>query len=201
MSKLPLPMQNLIDQLEALPGIGPKSAMRMAMIMLRWPREKTRSLGQTILELRDNLCICSQCASLADCDPCDICSDPARDEEKLCVVSEWDSLLVMEESGFFRGRYLVLGGLLSPLDGIDSASLEFEKLRKVLGAGKVKELILALGTTLESETTGSFIKNLLAREFPGLTLTRLAQGIPLGSELKFMDKETLKQSMRYRQSI
>jgi len=201
LNKLPLPLQNLVDQLAGFPGVGPKSALRMAMTMLKWPREKTRNLGQSIFELRDKLCICSGCASLADNDPCDICSDPSRDDEKLCVVSEWDSLLVMEESGFFRGRYLVLGGLLSPLDGIDSGSLEFDRLRRVLESGKVKELILALGTTLESETTGSYIKNLLAREFPGLTLTRLAQGIPLGSDLKFMDKETLRQSMRYRQSI
>ncbi len=201
MSKLPLPLQNLVDQLAGLPGVGPKSALRMAMTMLKWPREKTMGLGQSIFELRDKLCLCSGCASLADSDPCDICSDPAREDEKLCVVSEWDSLLVMEESGFFRGRYLVLGGLLSPLDGIDSGSLEFNRLRKILDKGQVKELILALGTTLESETTGSYIKNLLAREFPGLTLTRLAQGIPLGSDLKFMDKETLRQSMRYRQSI
>jgi recombination protein RecR len=196
-----LPLQSLVDQLAALPGIGPKSALRMAMTMLKWPREKTRSLGQSVLDLRDNLCICSGCASLADDDPCDICSDPTREDEKLCVVSEWDSLLVMEESGFFRGRYLVLGGLLSPLDGIDSSTLEFNRLRKVLEKGQVRELILALGTTLESETTGSFIKNMLSREFPGITLTRLAQGIPLGSELKFMDRETLRQSMRYRQSI
>ena len=201
MNKLPLPLQNLVDQLAGFPGVGPKSALRLAMTMLKWPREKTRKLGQNILDLREKLCICSGCASLADNDPCDICSDPSRDDEKLCVVSEWDSLLVMEESGFFRGRYLVLGGLLSPLDGIDSGSLEFDRLRRVLESGKVKELILALGTTLESETTGSYIKNLLAREFPGLTLTRLAQGIPLGSDLKFMDKETLRQSMRYRQSI
>lgn len=196
-----MPLQSLVDQLAALPGVGPKSALRMAMTMLKWPREKTRGLGQSVLDLRDNLCICSGCASLADNDPCDICSDPTREDEKLCVVSEWDSLLVMEESGFFRGRYLVLGGLLSPLDGIDSSTLEFSRLRKVLEKGQVRELILALGTTLESETTGSFIKNMLSREFPGITLTRLAQGIPLGSELKFMDRETLRQSMRYRQSI
>lgn len=201
MNKLPLPLRSLVDQLANLPGVGPKSALRMAMTMLKWPREKTRNLGQAILDLRDRLCICSGCASLADNDPCDICSDPARDDEKLCVVSEWDSLLIMEESSFFRGKYLVLGGLLSPLDGIDPGLLEFDKLRKILGSGKVKELILALGTTLESETTGSYIKNMLAREFPELTLTRLAQGIPLGSDLKFMDKETLRQSMLYRQSI
>jgi len=201
LNKLPLPLRNLVDQLANFPGVGPKSALRMAMTMLKWPREKTRNLGQGILDLRDRLCICSGCASLADNDPCDICSDPARDDEKLCVVSEWDSLLIMEESSFFRGKYLVLGGLLSPLDGVDPGLLEFDKLRKILGSGKVKELILALGTTLESETTNSYIKNMLAREFPGLILTRLAQGIPLGSDLKFMDKETLRQSMLYRQSI
>lgn len=201
MSKLPLPLQSLVDQLGMLPGVGPKSALRMAMTMLKWPQEKTRNLGQSILDLRDKLCICSGCSSLADNDPCEICADPTRESEKLCVVSEWDSLLVMEESGFFKGRYLVLGGLLSPLDGVDSNTLEFERLRKILGNGQIKELILALGTTLEAETTGSYIKNLLVREFPQTTLTRLAQGIPLGSDLKFMDKETLKQSMRYRQSI
>lgn len=173
----------------------------MAMIMLKWPQEKTRNLGQSILELRDKLCICSGCSSLADSDPCNICCDSSREREQLCVVSEWDSLLIMEESGFFKGRYLVLGGLLSPLDDIHSGSLEFGRLRKLLGSGDVRELILALGTTLESETTGSYIRNMVAREFPNVTLTRLAQGIPLGSELKFMDKETLRQSMLYRQSI
>ncbi|WP_028574641.1 recombination mediator RecR [Desulfonatronovibrio hydrogenovorans] len=201
MSKLPLPLQQLVDQLSALPGIGPKSALRMAMTILKWPQEKAGNLGRCILDLREKLCICSGCAGLADSDPCEICADPLRDDSKLCVVSEWDSLLVMEESGFFRGRYLILGGLLSPLDGIDSCSLEFDRLRKKLGNGRVQEVILALGTTLEAETTGSYIKNMVAREFSGLTLTRLAQGIPLGSDLKFMDKETLKQSMRYRQSI
>lgn len=201
MSKLPLPLQSLVDQLARLPGIGPKSALRMAMTMLKWPQEKTRNLGKSILELRDRLCICSGCACLADSDPCEICSDPSREDEKLCVVSEWDSLIIMEESGFFRGKYLVLGGLLSPLDGVDSNSLEFDRLRQLLSQGRIRELILALGTTLEAETTGSYIKNLLGREFPGITLTRLAQGIPLGSDLKFMDKETLRQSMVYRQMI
>lgn len=201
MSKLPLPLQNLVDQLSRLPGIGPKSALRISMTMLKWPREKTRNLGQSILELREKLCVCSKCASLADNDPCDLCSDPARDEDKLCIVAEWDSLIVMEESGFFKGKYLVLGGLLSPLDGVETNSLEFDRLRELLGAGKIKELILALGTTLEAENTGSYIKNLVDREYPYLSLTRLAQGIPLGSDLKYMDKETLRQSMLHRQNI
>ncbi len=194
-------MQLLVDRLSDLPGIGPKSALRMAMTLLKWPEDKTRGLGQSITDLRDQLCICSQCAALADTDPCSICSDAMREQDKLCLVSEWDSLLVMEESGFFKGRYLVLGGLLSPLDGVRPDSLELDKLRENLQSGQTSEIILALGTTLEAETTGSYIKNMVEKEYPHVRVTRLAQGIPLGSDLKFMDKETLKQSMRFRQNI
>ena len=199
--KLPRSMQLLVDQLSDLPGIGPKSALRMAMTLLKWPEEKTRNLGQSIRELRDKLCICSQCSALADADPCSICSDPMREQEKLCVVSEWDSLLVMEDTGFFKGRYLVLGGLLSPLDGVRPDSLELDKLRGRLQQGRITEVILALGTTLDAENTGSYIKNMVEKEFVRVRVTRLAQGIPLGADLKFMDKETLKQSMRFRQVI
>lgn len=194
-------MQLLVDRLSDLPGIGPKSALRMAMTLLKWPEDKTRGLGQSISELRGQLCICSQCAVLADTDPCSICSDAMREQDKLCLVSEWDSLLVMEESGFFKGRYLVLGGLLSPLDGVRPDSLELDKLRQNLQSGQTSEIILALGTTLEAETTGSYIKNMVEKDYPHIRVTRLAQGIPLGSDLKFMDKETLKQSMRFRQNI
>ncbi|EFI36347.1 recombination protein RecR [Desulfonatronospira thiodismutans ASO3-1] len=201
MQKLPRSMQLLVDRLSDLPGIGPKSALRMAMTLLKWPEDKTRGLGQSITDLRDQLCICSQCAALADTDPCSICSDAMREQDKLCLVSEWDSLLVMEESGFFKGRYLVLGGLLSPLDGVRPDSLELDKLRENLQSGQTSEIILALGTTLEAETTGSYIKNMVEKEYPHVRVTRLAQGIPLGSDLKFMDKETLKQSMRFRQNI
>ncbi|WP_291318551.1 recombination mediator RecR [Desulfonatronospira sp.] len=201
MQKLPGSMQFLVDRLSDLPGIGPKSALRLAMTLLKWPEDKTRSLGQSICELRDQLCICSQCAALGDTDPCSICSDAMREQDKLCLVSEWDSLLVMEESGFFKGRYLVLGGLLSPLDGVRPDSLELDKLRRNLQNGRTSEIILALGTTLEAETTGSYIKNMVEKDYPHVRVTRLAQGIPLGSDLKFMDKETLKQSMRFRQNI
>ncbi len=201
MQKLPASLQHLVEQLADLPGIGPKSALRMAMTLLKWPEDKARSLGSSIYQLRDKLCICSCCAALADTDPCSICGDPMREKDKLCIVSEWDSLLVVEESGFFQGRYLVLGGLLSPLDGVRADSLELDKLRGRLGSEPISEIILALGTTLEAENTSSYIKNVVEKEFPEVRVTRLAQGIPLGSDLKFMDKETLKQSMRYRQNL
>lgn len=201
MPKLPKPLAAVVEQLSDLPGVGPKSALRMGLTLLKWPEEKARGLGQAVIDLRDNLCVCSQCACLSDSDPCTICTDPTRSGAELCLVSDWDSLLVMEEAGFFRGKYLVLGGLLSPLDGIQPQNLEIERLKERLAKGEVKELILALGTTLESEATESFLKNLITQHFPGLQLTRLAQGIPLGADLKYVDRETIKQSLVYRQTL
>jgi len=201
MAALPKPLADLVGELATLPGLGPKSALRAALTLLKWPAERTRSLGRAIHDLRDNLHICSGCAGLAESDPCPICADPARSQESLCVVSEWDSLLVLEETGLYKGRYLILGGLLSPLDGVDPGSLEIERLQARLGEGAVREVILALGTTLEAEATASYIKNLLERRHPGLRLTRLAQGIPLGAEVKYVDKETLRQSMVHRQEL
>jgi recombination protein RecR len=171
----------------------------MALTLLKWPEDKARGLGGSILELRDKLCLCSRCNSLADSDPCTICTDSRRADGFLCIVSEWDSLLAMEEAGFFRGRYFVLGGLLSPLDGVEPQNLAMDKLSERLQQENVEEVVLALGTTHDAEATGSYIKNLLLRNFPGIRISRLAQGIPLGAEVKFMDKETLRQSLEYRQ--
>nr|WP_289510117.1 recombination mediator RecR [Desulfovulcanus ferrireducens] len=198
---MPKPLQLVVEQLSALPGVGPKSALRMAMTILAWPKDKAQNLGQSIYNLRDALCICSKCASLSDSDPCKICADPLREDERLCLVAEWDSVLVLEEAGFFKGKYLVLGGLLSPLDGVDAHNLELEKLRARLAEGVVEEVILALGTTMEAEATASYVKNMVQKEFPKVEVTRLAQGIPLGAELKYIDKETLRQSLHWRQSF
>ncbi len=201
MRELPQTLRNVVDQLATLPGLGPKSALRMALILLKWPKERTADLGRSILELRDKLCLCGSCAGISDQDPCSICSDPGRSSEQLCLVAEWDSMLIMEQSGGYRGKYLVLGGLLSPLDGVKPESLEMGRLRERLSENQIRELILALGTTLESESTGSYVKNLVERDFPGVQVTRLAQGIPLGTDLKFIDKETLRQSITYRQTL
>ena len=155
----------------------------------------------SILELRERLCFCERCLSLAEQSPCPLCSDPGREQDKLCLVGEWDSLLAMEEGGFYKGQYMVLGGLLAPLDGVDAAQLEFQALRRRLAEGEITELILALGTTLEAEATASYVKNMLEREFSGIGLTRLAQGIPLGAEVKYVDRETLRQSLLWRQKL
>lgn len=201
MQNLPGPLREVVEQLSSLPGIGPKSALRIALTLLKMPRERAAGVGQSIIELRERLCLCDDCACLAESSPCAICSDPARDSGQLCVVPEWDALLAMEEMGVYRGRYLVLGGLLSPLDGIDPGQLEIDRLRRRLGSGDFSELILALGATLDAEATASYVKNLVESEFPDVSVTRLAQGIPIGAEVKFMDKETLKQSLVHRQKV
>ncbi|MDD2219009.1 MAG: recombination mediator RecR [Desulfoplanes sp.] len=201
MSNLPKPLQDVVERFSSLPGIGPKSALRMAMAILKWPEVQAQGLGQSILALRKSLAICSQCGSLADSDPCPICSDPARYNGQICVVGEWDSLLVMEEAGGYRGRYFILGGLLSPLDGVQPQDLEIDRLKAFLRQDDVRELILALGTTGDAEATGSYLKNMVDKEFPQVSITRLAQGIPLGSEVKYMDRNTLRQSLQYRQAL
>jgi recombination protein RecR len=199
--RLPAPLREVVDRLGRLPGLGPKSALRAALELLRWPREQAEGLGRSILDLRSTLCFCSRCASLTDADPCPICADPGRSEELLMVVSEWDSLLALEEGGFFHGKYLVLGGLLAPLDNVTPERLEFDRLRRRLAEGQVRELVLALGATLEAEATSTFLRDLAQRTCPGLAVTRLAQGIPLGAEVKYMDRETLKQSLVHRQKL
>lgn len=201
MQRLPSPLQKIVTQFSALPGVGPKSALRMALTLLKWPEESVRALGRDIEQLRDALHICSRCKGLADSDPCPLCADPKRNAEQLCLVAEWDSLMVMEEAGFYRGRYLILGGLLSPLDGVDAKALEISHLEALLREGEIREVILALGSTMEAEATGSYIHALVVRDFPGVSVTRLAQGIPLGAEIKYIDRETLKQSLKYRQSL
>lgn len=200
-NRLPRPLADVVAQIAGLPGLGPKSALRIAMTFLKWPEARTRELGRAIHDLRDNLHLCSMCGALTDQIPCAVCADPARSQETLCLVSEWDSMLTLEDGGFYKGLYLILGGLLAPLDNVTPDALELEKLDARLGQGMVTELILALGTRLEAETTATFIRNRVAAKFPHITVTRLAQGIPLGAEVRFMDKETLRQSLTYRQQL
>lgn len=199
--QLPEALRTVVDQLAKLPGLGPKSALRAALELLKWPKPKARALGQSILDLREKLFFCERCASLSDCNPCCICADPGRDDSQLMVVAEWDSLLTIEEGGFYKGKFMVLGGLLEPLANVSSSNLEMDRLTRRLEEGRVIEIILALGTTLEAEATASFIKDLVRRRFSDVKVSRLAQGIPLGSEVKFIDRETLRQSLQYRQDI
>ncbi len=201
MEKLPEPLKELVHQLTRLPGLGPKSALRMAMTLLKWGEHETKRLGSSIFDLKDKLKICNVCGSLADNDPCQICTDSTRSDDMLCVVNEWDSLISLEEGRFFNGRYFILGGLLSPLDNVNVDDLELDKLILRLQNGNFKEIVLALGSTIEAENTANLVRSVVKKEFPDMIISRLAQGIPLGSEIKFMDKETLKQSLQYRQNL
>lgn len=209
MQQLPEPLRELTEQLAKMPGLGPKSALRIAMTMLKWPESQVRRLGLSIHDLRDKLYLCRHCAAVSDEDPCAICTDQNRNRELLCLVTEWDSLLALEQGGFYKGLYLILGGLLSPLENISPDSLEIDRLRARLDGGNtsgnvrgpVTEVILALGATLEAENTASYLRNLLRRDYPHIRVTRLAQGIPLGSEVRFMDQETLRQSLNFRQEL
>ncbi|MBQ4132963.1 MAG: recombination protein RecR [Desulfovibrionaceae bacterium] len=201
MNKLPEPLENLVKHLSRLPGMGPKSSLRCALAILKLPQSEAQSFGRTIYNLHDDLAICRRCGSLASQNPCPICADPSRSKDTLCLVSEWDSLLTLEEGGFYRGQYMLLGGLISPLDNMPPEALELELLRSRLREGEISEVVLALGATVEADTTAQYIKDLISREFAGVRVFRLAQGIPQGGEVKHMDRETLRQSLKYKQEL
>lgn len=201
MQRIPEPLKNLVEQLARLPGLGPKSAMRAAMALLKWPEAETRRLGKGLYELRDTLHLCSRCGALSDSDPCPVCTDPERETDTLCLVAEWDSMLTLDEGNFYRGQFLILGGLLAPLDHMPAEALELDRLLNRLAEGQINELILALGATAEAEATATYVREQVLRKFPKMRISRLAQGIPLGAEVKFMDRETLRQSLKFRQQL
>ncbi len=201
MHNIPEALKILVEQISKLPGLGPKSAMRIAMTLLKWPEAQTAKLGKDIFELRNNLHLCQECGAISDCNPCSICSDGQRANDVLCLVSEWDSLLSLEEGGFYKGKYFILGGLLAPLENKPAEALEIDKLLAKLQRSNVQEIIFALGATAEAEATALFVREKIQNKFPKINITRLAQGIPLGAEVKFMDKETLRQSLQYRQNL
>lgn len=199
--ELPQALQDVVSRLSRLPGMGPKSALRVAMTLLAWPEAMTRELGNSIAQLRDRLHLCNRCGGLSQDVTCPLCADPSRARDTLCVVTDWDSELTLERGGFYRGQYLVLGGLISPLDSSSADRLNIGLLEHRLAEGEVQEVIFALGATLEAENTASYLQGMIGERFPHVRVTRLAQGIPLGSEVKNMDMETLRQSLRYRQSL
>jgi recombination protein RecR len=171
------------------------------MAFLKWPEAETRRLGEAIHDLRDNLHLCDGCRCLSDKNPCPVCADPSRSRDLLCLVTDWDSMLTLDAGGFYRGQYFILGGLLSPLDNMHPDGLDLELLDQRLDQGEITEIILALGATVEAENTASYIRGRIQTRHGRIRVSRLAQGIPLGAEVKFMDKETLRQSLKYRQDL
>lgn len=189
-------LQRLITQLCKLPGIGEKTAARLALYLFRAPGELAESLAAAILEVKRNVGFCSRCFNLTDEDPCHICRDANRDASILCVVEEVGDLLALEKSGAFHGRYHVLQGVLAPLEGIGPENLRIKELLERLGQEPVKEVILAINPSTEGEATGTFVAGLVRKH--GVRVSQIAQGIPMGGDLKYIDNVTLKRALEGR---
>jgi len=198
MSQSPLLLQ-LIEALRCLPGVGPKSAQRMAFHLLEKDREGGLKLSRVLEEAVEKIGQCSQCRTLTESETCELCANPARDASIMCIVETPADVLALEQATDFRGRYFVLMGHLSPLDGIGPDELGLDKLEHRLKEGGVQELILATNPTVEGETTAHYISQ-MAGEY-GISATRLAHGIPLGGELEYIDGGTLAHAFSGRQKM
>jgi recombination protein RecR len=195
----PEPVARLIDALQRLPGIGPKTAQRLTFFLLKRPAEEVRELSQALVAVKDRIVYCQTCFNVTDQDPCRICADPARDGRLLCVVEEPNDLLAMERTGEFRGRYHVLLGALSPLDGIGPEDLKVRELLARLDAGGTQEVILATNPNVEGEATALYLARLLRPL--GVRVTRIARGLPVGGDLEYADQVTLSKALEGRREV
>lgn len=189
-------LEELIGLLSRLPGIGRKSASRIAFHLLRADEAYAEALADRILRLRQSVRFCSVCGAYAEEDPCPLCSSPLRDRSVLCVVEQPQDVLTVEASHEYRGLYHVLGGLISPLDGVGPEALRIDRLAERLRGGEVREVVLATNPTVEGDTTALYVRKVL--ENTGVSVTRLATGIPVGGDLEYADKLTLARSFRGR---
>jgi len=189
-------LDQLVQTLSRLPGLGRKSALRIAYYLLRAEPGVSKNLGALIGELRERIKPCSVCGNYTEEDKCDICLDTRRDQSVICVVEQAQDIGVLEASHEFRGRYHVLHGVLAPLDGVGPDKLNIASLGHRLAGGQVRELILATNPTLEGDTTALYIKQLYAAD--GLSISRLALGLPVGGDLEYADRLTLARSLQGR---
>jgi recombination protein RecR len=195
---LPSPILALTEALGRLPGIGPRSAERLALHLAQTDSQAVRRLAQTLLETRQRIRLCSICGSLTETEPCAICGDPRRDPTILCLVEQPVDVFTMEKSGSFHGIYHVLGGKISPLDGVGPDDLRIAPLEKRLG-GQVKEIVLALSTDVEGDATGFYLARRLAGK--GARISRIAYGLPAGAALELADELTLTRALEGRREI
>jgi len=192
----PAPVVRLIDELRRLPGVGPKSAQRIAFHLMRGSREDAHRLAEAVGTLLDGIRTCSRCHAITDEEMCAICRDPSRSEKTICVVEEPHDLVSIERTRDFRGRYHVLHGALSPLGGVGPDELRIKGLVERVGAGGVEEVILATSPTVEGEATAVYLARLLKPLGP--RVTRIAMGIPVGSDLEWADEVTMAKSLEGR---
>ncbi|MEE4359035.1 MAG: recombination mediator RecR [Desulfococcaceae bacterium] len=199
MSHYPPSVLNLIRAFTQLPGIGEKTAERLTMHLLRAQKREAQSLAGAILEMKEKTRLCLSCFSLSDTDICRICSNPARDKTMLCVVGDVDEMAALEKSGAYYGLYHILQGLLSPMDGIGPDDLRIREMMQRIGKGEIREVVIATGTHTEGETTAAYISERL-KAFP-VKVSRIASGVPLGGELRYVDQATLRKAMETRYVI
>ena len=192
-------LARLIDSLRCLPGVGPKSAQRMAFYLLERDRDGGRTLSQALAEALQQVGHCKRCRMLTESELCSICASTQRDPAQLCVVESPADVVAIEQSGGFRGRYFVLMGHLSPLDGIGPEQLGVRELEAILNEGEVREVILATNPTVEGEATAHFLGELATRR--GIRASRIAHGVPIGGELEYVDGGTLAHALTGRQSV
>jgi recombination protein RecR len=196
---LPEPITALMGALNRLPGIGPRSAERIALYLVQSDAASVRQLADAIVRARERIQFCPVCGALTEASPCDICASPLRDGTFLCVVEQPVDIFSLEKSGTFRGKYHVLGGRISPLDGIEPDDLRIADLEKRLKGEPIKEIVVALGTDVEGDATGFYLAKRLAR--PGLKITRIAHGLPAGTGLEYADELTLSRALEGRREM
>ena len=192
-------VQELIDELGRLPGVGPKSAQRIAFHILQTESFDVTRLAQILMDVRDKVKFCSICGNVSEQDTCSICRDPRRTQSVICVVEEAKDVAAIERTREFRGLYRVLGGALSPIDGIGPNDLRFTQLVQRLADGSVTEVIIATDPNLEGEATATYLSRLLVQ--PGLTVSRLASGLPVGGDLEYADEVTLGRAFEGRRVV
>lgn len=192
-------IEKLTTQLSRLPGIGRKTAQRLAYYLLGVPREQAQELAQAILQAREQVHCCPLCGTYTDKEKCELCTDPGRSDEVICVVAEPRDVIAMEKTREFRGRYHVLFGVLSPMKGIGPGDIRINELLEKCKGGKVKEVILATNPDVEGEATASYIARLLKPL--GVKATRIAHGIPIGGNLEYTDEVTLAKALEGRRSL
>ena len=193
------PIRRLIKELSRFPGVGEKTATRLALFILSAPEEEANRLAESIIEVKRKIRLCPICFNLTDRELCEICRDTSRDKEIICVVSDPDSLVAIEESGSFRGTYHVLHGLLSPIDGIGPDSLRLQELLDRIAKNDIGEVILATNPSVRGESTALLIAKLLKDK--DVKVTRIALGIPVGGDLKYTDKMTMAKAIEFRRGV
>jgi recombination protein RecR len=199
MSHYPPSILKLIKSLSRLPGIGGKTAERLAMHILRAPRSEAEQLSSSIIEVKDKIRLCSVCFGLSDTDICNICSDRTRNSSILCVVEQPADMVAIENSGAFTGLYHILEGVLSPMNGIGPDKIRIKELISRIAQGEIKEIVLATSTNVEGEATAAYIAERI--ENYRIKVTRIASGVPIGGDLKYVDQVTLKKAMETRHAV